>query len=71
MEVRGYQSGDILHWWFRVAVQTPDTPGKSSETPEIPESPGSSTPECLGFAAETLNHNAARYIHPNREETQI
>jgi hypothetical protein len=46
-------------------VRTSDTPGKSPETPDIPESPGSSTPESPGFAAETLNHNAAKYTHPN------
>jgi hypothetical protein len=35
---------------FRVAVRTPDTPGKSPETPDISESPGPSTPESPGFA---------------------
>jgi hypothetical protein len=39
-----------MHLWFRVAVRTLDTPGKSSETPDIPETPGPSTPESPGFA---------------------
>jgi hypothetical protein len=66
MEVRDYQkrrSTTLVTLGF--AVWTPDTSGKSPDTPEIPESPGFSTPEFPGFAAETLNHNAARFIHPN------
>jgi hypothetical protein len=39
-----------LPLWFRVALRTPDTPGKSPETPDIPKTPGLSTPESPGFA---------------------
>jgi hypothetical protein len=50
MEMRDYQRKDTLHQCFRVAVRTPDTPGKSPETPDFPETPGPSTPESPGFA---------------------
>jgi hypothetical protein len=52
-------------------VWTSETPRKSLDTPDSPEYPGFSTPEFPGFVPETLTHNAAGTIHPNREMLQI
>jgi hypothetical protein len=55
----------MLHLWSRVAVRSPDTPGKSPETPEIPESPGSSTPGVFGFRSRNPKSQCSK-IYPSK-----
>jgi hypothetical protein len=63
--------GDVQHYDLEFLEWTPETPRKSLDTPDSPEYPGFSTPEFPGFVPETLTHNAAGTIHPNREMLQI
>jgi hypothetical protein len=62
---------DARHCVLGFSVSTPETPRKSLDTLESPESLGLGCPEFLGLTAETLNHNAVQIDHPKREILQI